>query len=384
MKRSDVPPGDRAPLAFLRDAIEDLERRHLLRRRPAPWTGPRPSFCSNDYLGLAARAAATAPGGSGASRLITGERAEHGALEGALADWLATEDALLFTSGWAANVGALAALAGPEDLVVSDSLNHASIIDGVRLSRATVAVVAHNDVAAIDRALSGGRHRRAFVCVESYFSMDADGPDLARLARVCADHGAALVVDEAHALGVFGPGGRGLSAEAGVRPDVLVGTLGKALGAQGGFVAGSRALTTWLWNRARSFVFSTGISPAVAATAARNLAEVRGDDAGRIRVGALAARLRAGMARLGLRALGHGHVVPWVVGAPDAAVAAGDALRARGFDVRGVRPPTVPEGTARVRITVTAAHTEADVDALVDALRDVSRETLAPQERPRT
>src|SRR5262249_14986618 len=153
------------------------------------------------------------------------------------------------------------ALARPGDVVVSDALNHASLIDGARLSRAEVAVVPHADVGAIDRALAGRAGRRAWVLVESYYSMDADGHDLAALRHVCDEHGAALVIDEAHALGVLGPEGRGLAAAAGVRADVLVGTLGKAFGAQGAFVAGRAELRDWLWNRARSFVFSTGISP---------------------------------------------------------------------------------------------------------------------------
>jgi 8-amino-7-oxononanoate synthase len=368
-------------LSFLRDELADLDRQHLLRRRAAAWVGRRPSFCSNDYLGLAQRRSEPdtrdAHGGSGASRLVTGERPEHGALERDLAGWLQVEDALVFTSGYAANLGTLTALAGPGDLVVSDALNHASIIDGIRLSRATACVVPHLDVTAVRRALSAGGFRRAFVAVESYFSMDADGPDLRDLAEVCTARGAALLVDEAHALGVLGPDGRGLCAQHGVRPDVLVGTLGKAIGVQGGFVAGNADLTTWLWNRARSFVFSTGISPHVAACARANLERARHDDASRAHVAALAVQLREGMTRLGLTVLGHGHIIPWVVGAPDTTMAAAAALRDRGFDVRGIRPPTVPEGTARVRLTVTAAHAPSDIDDLLEALRDVSRETLA-------
>lgn len=249
------------PLQHLDAELAELERRDLLRRPPPPADPRLRSFCSNDYLGLAADPPPPAPSGSGASRLIAGERAEHRELEQRLASWTGTEDALVFSSGYAANVGVLSALASPGDLIVSDALNHASIIDGSRLSRARIAVVPHLDVGAVRAALRTRETGRAWVVVESYYSMDADGPDLAQLRGACDEAGAALLVDEAHALGVLGPGGRGRCAEAGVRPDVLVGTLGKSLGSQGAFVAGRAVLKSWLWNRARSFVFSTGLSP---------------------------------------------------------------------------------------------------------------------------
>ncbi len=174
---------------------------------------------------------------------------------------------LVFSSGYAANVGLMSSLPRPGDLVVSDALNHASIIDGIRLSKCRVAVVPHLDVGAVETALRDRGAGRAFVVTESYFSMDADSPDLGALRALCDRHGAALVVDEAHAVGVLGPGGAGLCAEQGVVPDALVGTFGKAFGAAGAFVAGCEALTRWLWNSARSFVISTGMSPVVAAAA---------------------------------------------------------------------------------------------------------------------
>ena len=218
------------PLAHLAEQLDQLEREGLRRHARPPAKPGTLSFCSNDYLGLAGRAAPPAASGSGASRLIAGERDEHRRLERAFATWLDVEDVLAFSSGYAANVGALSALAGAGDLIVSDSLNHASLIDGARLSRARVAVVPHGDRGAIERALIDRRETRAWVVVESYYSMDADGPDLAALRHLCDTRGAALYVDEAHALGVLGPGGRGRCAEAGVTPDVLVGTLGKAFG----------------------------------------------------------------------------------------------------------------------------------------------------------
>jgi len=377
------------PLAHLNEQLAELERQGLLRAPPAPSAPDALSFSSNDYLGLASRPGATAPAGAGASRLIAGEREEHRRLERAFAAFLGVEDVLAFTSGYAANVGALSALARPGDLLVSDALNHASIIDGARLSRARVAVIPHGDVAAVERALAERSEARAWVVVESYFSMDADGPDLAALRAVCDAHGAALVVDEAHALGVLGPGGRGLAAAAGVRPDVLVGTLGKAFGGQGAFVAGKAVLRDWLWNRARSFVFSTGLAPSSAASATRALQHVVETPELAARVGAHASRLREGLERAGaVRGtapmpsstepavepspsapvlLGFGHIVPLVVGSPARAVRLAQLMRSHGVEVQAIRPPTVPVGTSRVRMTVTARHTEADIDRAVAA-----------------
>jgi 8-amino-7-oxononanoate synthase len=268
-------------------------------------------------------------------------------------------------------VGALSALAGPGDLVVSDQLNHASIIDGARLSRARVEVVPHLDAGAVEAALRTRREGRAFVVTESYFSMDGDSPDLAALRGLCDTFGAALVVDEAHALGVLGPDGRGLCAAAGVQPDVLVGTFGKAFGAGGAFVAGCEALAAWLWNRARSFVFSTGLSPVVAAAALQGLRLAHEQPARRGRVDAAGALLRDGMVRLGVEPAGYGHIVPWLLGDPDQALRVAGALRDRGLDVRAIRPPSVPTGTARLRLTVTAAHTSADIERALDGIRAV-------------
>ena len=365
---SDPPPA----LAHLREELAALEADGLLRLPASPPAGL--SFCSNDYLGLASRTvAAGAPVGSGASRLVAGDCREHVALEKALSGWLGTSDAIVFTSGYAANVGLLAALSGPHDLIVSDALNHASIIDGARLSRARVEIVPHADAGAVERALRGRPERRAWVVTESYFSMDADQPDLARLRRICDTEGAALLVDEAHAIGVFGPSGRGLCAAAGIVPDALVGTFGKALGGGGAFVTGCSDLRLWLWNRARSFVFSTGLSPAVAAANREAVERLRADASLRETVAARAAQLRAGLRRLGVEPLGFGHVVPWVLGDARAAVQMARLLAERGVFVQPIRPPSVPMGTARLRFTVTAAHSEADVAAALAAVEDSIR-----------
>lgn len=382
MKQSPPSPAD--PLAFLHESLASLEREGLRRAVPAGPVAPEAiSFCSNDYLGLASLPAPPVPSGSGASRLIAGEREEHRRAERAFASFLGVDEVLLFASGYAANVGMLSALASAQDLVVSDALNHASLIDGARLSRATVAVVPHLDLDAVDRALAGRpAGQRAWVVLESYYSMDADSPDLARARAVCDAHGAALVLDEAHALGVLGPEGRGLAAASGVRPDVLVGTLGKSFGAQGAFVGGSAVLREWLWNRARSFVFSTGLAPSSAAAATRALGHVLEHPEERARLLALGDRLREGVVAAGGRrpgvgidpaegapvVVGHGHIVPLLVGTPARALFLAERIRARGVVVHAIRPPTVPANTARVRLTLTAKHTEADVDQAVAAI----------------
>jgi len=307
---------------------------------------------------------------------VSGERDEHLQLEIAAAELVNLPSALVFTTGYAANVGLISALAGPDDLVISDELNHASLIDGTRLSRARVSVVPHLDSSAVAKALRTRGRGNAFVITESYFSMDGDGPDLRVLRELCDAHGAALVVDEAHALGVLGPEGRGRCAEAGVRADALVGTFGKAFGAAGAFVAGCPTLVTWLWNRARTFVFSTGLSPAVAAAARAGVRTARDEPNRRKRVLAAAVHLRRVLGEHGAHTVGFGHIVPWVVGESGAALRAAGELRAQGIDVRAIRPPSVPHGKARLRFTVTAAHTEADIELAGEAIRVMRQDGL--------
>jgi 8-amino-7-oxononanoate synthase len=373
-KEFHVKQGTPPALSFLDDALAAARRDHLLRVRPSSVPSWLVCFCSNDYLGLAKRPAPAAVCGAGASRLVSGEHAIHRELEVAAAELVGQATALVFTSGYAANVGLVSALAGPGDLVVSDALNHASLIDGARLSRATVQVVPHLDLDATAAALARPRAGRAFVLTESYFSMDADSPDLGALRRLCDEHSAALLVDEAHALGVLGPGGRGLCAEAGVQPDALVGTFGKAFGAGGAFVAGSDALVAWLWNRARSFVFSTGLSPVLAAAALEGVTTAARQPGRRETVLSRAAAVREGLAALGLVLRGRGPIVPWIVGDARKAVRVAESLVARGIDVRPIRPPSVPAGTARLRITLTAEHTQGDVDRLVGAIAGALQE----------
>jgi 8-amino-7-oxononanoate synthase len=269
----------------------------------------------------------------------------------------------------------ISALATEGDLIVSDAWNHASIIDGCRLSRAKVAVVRHGDVEAVRAALRDSTARRRWVVTEGYFSMEGDTPDLAALRTVCDEFDAAFIVDDAHAIGVLGPEGCGAAGAAGIRPDVLVGTLGKALGAQGAFVAGSRDLCRWLWNRARSFVFSTGLSPLLAAVAQGAVAEARADEVGRRRLLAVGERLRAGLAAAEIPiAPSYGPIIPLILGEETRAVAWSRRLAEMGIRIQAIRPPTVPKGTSRLRIAVRADLRDDEVDRAVAALGALQRD----------
>jgi 8-amino-7-oxononanoate synthase len=346
---------------------DDGARRRQAQLAAAGLGAPFIDASSNDYLGLAAQIVSRetdvqgATVGAGASRLIHGSRDAQLALERELAAWVGLPESLLFTSGYAANVGLVSALGEAGTVVLSDQLNHASIIDGCRLSKADVEVVPHLDSEALARLLA--RHSKArarWVVTEACFSMDGDGPDLPRLRRLCDDHGAGLIVDEAHSLGVMGPRGAGRCAEAGVKPDALVGTLGKAVGSQGAFVAGSIALRTLLWNRARSFVFSTASSPLLARVTTLHVERARGSEAERSALSAMVASLRAELAALGVRVesgLG-GPIIPILVGDNHSVMRAALALESEGILAQAIRPPTVPEGSARLRLTVSASWPE--------------------------
>jgi 8-amino-7-oxononanoate synthase len=360
---------------FANDALERLDHAGLLRssepvlRRRAEAGAERCGLelldaASNDYLGLTRTdvsretlVQSRAPTGSGASRLIHGTHPAHEALERDLAAWTGFESSLLFATGYAANVGLAQALGGPSTVLVSDALNHASIIDGCRLSRARVEVVPHLSLDAVERCLV--EHAAATLrCVltESYFSMDGDGPDLPALRAVCDRQGAALIVDEAHSLGVFGPEGSGRCRDLGVVPDALVGTLGKAVGAHGAFVAGSRRLRELLWNRARSFVFSTAPSPMLSEVIRFHVQHTREAGDLRARLDARVAALRDAFARerIPLVPGSFGPIVPVLIGDELRAVAIVEALADAGILAQAIRPPTVPPGTARLRLTVKA------------------------------
>ncbi|MCB9616240.1 MAG: 8-amino-7-oxononanoate synthase [Sandaracinus sp.] len=338
------------------------------------------NFSSNDYLGLAAEPAlrdalreATAAGAP-ASRLIVGHLKAHEEVEAALAALVARPASLLFSSGYAANVGTVPALVGPEDLILSDELNHASLIDGCRLSRAKVRIFPHADLEALERLL---RDRpaagRVLVVTDAVFSMDGDRAPLRALAELCQTHGAWLYVDEAHTVGVYGPAGAGLCAELGVEPDVLVGTLGKAFGVAGAFVAGSSALREWLLNVARSFVYSTAYPAALLPVLRAAIRQVRAADDRRAQLHAHATRLRTGLRALGFESPGDSPIVPWILGSNEAALTTSAKLADEGILGLAIRPPTVPVGTARLRLTPMATHTSSHLDQVLEAARRIER-----------
>lgn len=341
------------------------------------------AFCSNDYLGLArdprvaramAAAAATWGAGSGAAHLVTGHTAEHHALEEELAEFSGFPRALLFSTGYMANLGLVCALAGRGDLVAEDRLNHASLIDASRLSGARVRRYAHADPAAAARRLATAAGRK-FIVTDGVFSMDGDAAPLRALAGIAAGAGADLLVDDAHGFGVVGRNGRGSLSAAGLGPDsvgAVVGTLGKACGTFGAFVAGSESLVETLIQRARAYVYTTAPPPAVAAATRVALAIVREEDWRRERLGVLVARFRSGAEGIGLRLSPSATPIqPVIAGDARAALAAAETLFGAGLWVTPIRPPTVPAGSARLRVTFSAAHRESDVDRLLEALAGI-------------
>jgi 8-amino-7-oxononanoate synthase len=357
------------------------------------------NFSSNDYLGLAndprLRDAATAAisefgVGAGASRLISGTQSPHLQLESALAKWKGTQAALCFSSGYAAAVGTLPALVGKSDVVLLDKLSHASLIDGAKLSGATLRVFPHNHLGKLESHLEWAKREhpnaRVVVVTESVFSMDGDRVPLRELIELKKRFRALLLLDEAHALGVIGPNGRGLAAEEALNEDVDVqmGTLSKALGVSGGYICGSRSLVEWLINRARSFIYSTASPPALAA-AARAAVEFLASPDGenqRLQLSNRIELMRKNLPQDRQSILGRAKkdrpasaIFPWIVGDEQAAIDLSGALQAEGFLVPAVRYPTVAKGSARLRITVTAAHKEAQIIALSDALRRLSTAT---------
>lgn len=338
-------------------------------------------FAGNDYLGLsrhpdvvaaAADAAHVWGTGSTGSRLVTGSTPIHEACEAELSAWLGRPATLLQGSGWQCGSGLLSALAGPDDHIISDALNHASLIDGIRMSRAARTIVPHGDLAALDEALaSSTAPGLRIVVTESVFSMDGDLCPLAETVAICRKHDAVLILDEAHALGVIGPEGAGLTAALGLQDevDIVLGTCGKALAGSGGFLSGSAALRTWAWNACRPFVYSTGLAPPVVAAVRAALALIRDGDATR--------RLHVNMARLA-DALGcpvpPAAILPVIVGDDAASLRVADGLASRGWNAVAIRPPTVAPGTARLRLTGSAAHTFEQIDAFARDLHEVLAE----------
>ncbi len=343
-------------------------------------------FASNDYLGLACDArliaaahAALEESGTGAraSALVTGRTRWHAALEERLSQFEGAEAALLFPTGYAANLGAVTALVGPGDTVFCDRLNHASLVDGCRLSGARLRVYPHRDLDRLTSLLHRAAAGRRLIVTDSVFSMDGDIAPLVELCDLADEQQAMLLVDEAHGTGVFGNNGRGVCelADVEARVTVRVGTLSKAAGVQGGFVVGSRLLVEWLWNRARPQMFSTALSPVLcaAALAAVDLIEAEADR--RRHLGHLGELFRSQLEDAGLRPGGEraGPIVPLRLRSVTETLAVSRSLQDQGFLVPAIRPPTVPRGTARLRISLSAAHTQDDVRALAEALASCIR-----------
>ncbi|KPK52528.1 MAG: 8-amino-7-oxononanoate synthase [Thiotrichales bacterium SG8_50] len=375
---------------WLSDELARLEQAHLYRRRlvlDSPQgaevvvDGRRLlSFCSNDYLGLAndsrviaalQRGAGQYGVGSGASHLVTGHCRAHHALEEELADFVGARRALLFSTGFMANLGVVMALAERHSLIAEDRLNHASLIDAARLARARTRRYPHADVGALRRQL-GPEQRLSLILTDAVFSMDGDVAPLEALAALAREH-----ADDAHGLGVRGPQGRGSLAAAGLAPAgelILMGTLGKAFGVFGAFVAGDADLVELLIQRARSYIYTTALPAAVAEAVRAALAVVRAEGWRRERLRELIARFRAGAAQLGFTLTeSETPIQPLLVGEASAALALADGLRARGFLVPAIRPPTVPAGSARLRVSFSAAHSPDQVDRLLRALAEIAK-----------
>ena len=371
---------------WLDDAIQDLAQRDLL-RVPLRITATDAThaslggqlvtvFCANDYLGLRFHPSVVAADrssftGAGASRLVSGNDPRHEEAEAALATYVRLEAALVMNSGYAANVGAIPALMQDGDAIFSDAFNHASIVDGCRLSRATVHVFPHADVAALERLIESQRpFRRGWIVTESLFSMDGDVVPLAEYARIARADDLHLYVDEAHAIGVIGPDGRGECARVAITPDVLVGTLGKALGGAGAFIAGTASLRTYLWSRCRTHVFSTGLPPALAAAASSAVRIASTEPRRRERLHANIQRLRSHLRSLARPPLSRedSPIIPIVLGNERVALDVSRALLCDGFFVQAIRPPTVPPGTSRLRVTLSAEHTADEIDSFAASL----------------
>ena len=381
--------------AGLKHALADIDRQHLRRTRRTITAFAAPErrcevvvdgrrlvdFCSNDYLGLArhpeiaaamAESAAAIGSGTGAAHLVTGHGSEHERLEEELAEFTGRERALLFSTGYMANLAAVATLADRGEVVVLDRLNHASLIDGTLLSGARFSRYAHADPGDAEHLLKDLAGAATVVATDGVFSMDGDIARLPTLARISRAHRAWLIVDDAHGLGVLGATGRGTLEHFDLSEfdvPVLVGTLGKAFGSFGAFIAGSADLIELLMQKARTYVYTTAAPQPVAAATRKALVIAQRESWRRERVLALTARFRAAARQLDLH-LGSSEtpIQPVIFGTADAAVRAQNELLEAGFLVVAIRPPTVPNGTARLRITLSAEHTEAQVDALVEAL----------------
>jgi 8-amino-7-oxononanoate synthase len=378
-------------------SLAQLQEQQLLRHRRAVAPQPdgsllvdgeaRLAFCSNDYLGLSQHPALKQAMheaierygvGAGASPLVSGHSPAHEALERELAQFVGCEKALYFYAGYAANTGCVPALVGRGDAIFSDALNHACLIDGARLSRAEIHVYPHNDMTALAQALAASSARRKLVLADAVFSMDGDIAPIDEMLRLCERHDAWLMVDDAHGFGVLGRDGRGTLSHLGIEPRrhasrlIYMGTLGKAAGVSGAFVAGSATLVDWLLQRARTYMFATAAPAPIAEALRASLRVIEAEEWRRERLRELHARLREGLRKLPWSAPpSETAIQPLILGDNGTALDVMAALEERGIWVPAIRPPTVPAGTARLRITLSAAQQLKQVDRLVASLQEL-------------
>lgn len=380
----------------LHDELEARQQASLYRQRRTLETPQQPlvkvdgqeylAFCSNDYLGLAnhpeviasfKQAADTFGVGGGASHLVNGHSKAHHELELALAEFTGRPRALLFSTGYMANLGAVNALLGKQDAVFQDRLNHASLLDAGLLSGARFQRYLHNDISNLDARLSRTEARRKLVVTDGVFSMDGDLADLPALAETCAKHQAWLMVDDAHGFGCLGEQGGGCAEHFSMPTDqlqVLIGTLGKGFGTAGAFVAGSEDLIETLIQHARTYIYTTSMPPAVAAATLTSLRLLQTETWRRDKLTSLIQQFRSGCEQLGLTLMDSPTPIqPIVIGESDKAMAISQALEAEGIFISAIRPPTVPQGSARLRVTLSASHTEQQVTRLLETLEKVAR-----------
>ncbi|MGQ0792707.1 MAG: 8-amino-7-oxononanoate synthase [Deltaproteobacteria bacterium] len=385
----------RPPLEWLDEELDEIRRKNLFRALTEIESGQSPEILiggrrhillgSNNYLGLSTDAAVKAAAedalrkygaGSGGSRLVSGSSDLHGALEERIARFKKTEAAILFSSGYLANIGAISALVGRGDTVYSDELNHASIIDGCRLAQAEVKIYRHLDAehlkTLLDSDSPSSSRRKKLIVTDTVFSMDGDVAPLPELVGIAEGAGAMLMIDEAHATGVLGERGSGATERFGVeaRVPVVMGTLSKAIGSLGGYIAGSRKLIDFLRNRARSYIFDTSLPASALAAALAAIEIIEGEPERRERLWRLIGRFKSGLADAGLCVLpSDSAVIPVLIGEADTALGFAKSLRESGIYTPAVRPPSVPPGKCRIRATIMATHTEEQIDEAIRAFR---------------
>ncbi len=383
---------------FISDELKELKERALLRHLRIVEGPQEPyiqvhgqsylSFCSNNYLGLAnhpriKEAAIEAihryGWGAGASRLVSGNMTPHEELEKKIAEFKGTEAALLFPTGYMANLGALCALTGKGDIVIGDKLNHASIIDGCRQSGATFRIYPHNDVSHLETLLKRqAPFRRRLIVTDSVFSMDGDTAPLPEIVEVARRYGAIIMVDDAHALGVFGQQGKGMIEHCGLhgKIDVVMGSMSKALGSIGGFIAGDRSLIDFLKNKARSFIYTTALPPAACAASLTALELIRENPSLREKLWENITYLKSRLSHYKNAPAVQSPIIPLVIGSAEETLRVSERLYQNNILIPAIRPPTVPAGTSRLRISLMATHTANDIDRLIEAIEVAGALTL--------